>query len=227
MLFSLPLSTHHTTQGGDLFKKIVPDVGIPEADARTYFQQLISALWFCHARHVAHRDIKPENLLFSSSGELKVADFGLSGIQKINEGGHVSYSLRLQVCLFPSTHTHTHHRTQTICGTPNYVAPEVISDETMGYDGFKADIWSCGVVLYHMLCGHLPFRGPGVRDVLRRITFEDPEKSDKVSHDALDLILIMLMKDPVQRGSLRSIVKHPWFAAGFDYDDLDEENAPP
>ena len=85
-------------QGGELFEKISPNKGMPEEDGRRYFQQLISAMWFCHASGVAHRDIKPENLILSETGVLKVTDFGLSNLQKINDSGAVSSSLRLKVC---------------------------------------------------------------------------------------------------------------------------------
>ena len=111
-------------RGGELFNKVAKG-RLKEEVARNYFQQLVSAVEFCHARGVFHRDLKPENLLLDQDGNLKVSDFGLSAVSdQIRQDG-----------LF-----------HTFCGTPAYVAPEVLSRK--GYDGAKVDIWSCGVVLF-------------------------------------------------------------------------------
>ncbi|GJN38056.1 hypothetical protein PR202_gb27064 [Eleusine coracana subsp. coracana] len=118
-------------RGGELFARVAQG-RLKEADARRYFQQLVSAVAFCHARGVFHRDIKPENLLVDDAGDLKVSDFGLSAVaEQMRHDG-----------LF-----------HTFCGTPAYVAPEVLSRR--GYDAGKADLWSCGVVLF-VLCAGLP-----------------------------------------------------------------------
>ncbi|KAM3192309.1 hypothetical protein ACQJBY_069501 [Aegilops geniculata] len=116
--------------GGELFDKIARQGKLRENEARKYFQQLIDAINYCHSKGVYHRDLKPENLLLDSRGNLKVSDFGLSSL---SENGFL----------------------HTTCGTPNYVAPEVLSDG--GYDGSAADIWSCGVILYVLMAGYLPF----------------------------------------------------------------------
>ncbi|XP_020090729.1 CBL-interacting protein kinase 8 isoform X3 [Ananas comosus] len=118
--------------GGELFDKIVHRGKLSEADSRRYFQQLIDGVDFCHTKGVYHRDLKPENLLLDSQGNLKISDFGLSALP--DQG----------VSLL-----------RTTCGTPNYVAPEVLSHK--GYNGAIADIWSCGVILYVLLAGYLPF----------------------------------------------------------------------
>ncbi|KAK1316738.1 CBL-interacting serine/threonine-protein kinase 25 [Acorus calamus] len=108
---------------------------LPEPLARRYFQQLISAVHFCHGRGVSHRDIKPENLLLDEAGDLKVSDFGLSALpEQLRQDGLL----------------------HTQCGSPAYVAPEVLRKR--GYDGPKADMWSCGVVLFVLLAGFLPFQ---------------------------------------------------------------------
>nr|GFA79563.1 CBL-interacting serine/threonine-protein kinase 24-like [Tanacetum cinerariifolium] len=118
--------------GGELFDKIVNKGKLSERSARRYFQQLIDAIAYCHGKGVYHRDLKPENLLLDSEGKLKVSDFGLSALPQ--EGVELLY---------------------TTCGTPNYIAPEVLSEN--GYDGAAVDIWSCGVILYVLLAGYLPF----------------------------------------------------------------------
>ncbi|CAH9115299.1 unnamed protein product [Cuscuta europaea] len=118
--------------GGVLFDKIVHQGRLCEDEARRYFQQLIDAVAHCHSKGVYHRDLKPENLLLDSIGNLKVSDFGLSAL--------------------PMQGVELLH---TTCGTPNYVAPEVLGQR--GYDGAAADVWSCGVILYVLLAGSLPF----------------------------------------------------------------------
>eukprot|EP00261_Vitis_vinifera_P023460 XP_010655435.1 PREDICTED: CBL-interacting protein kinase 04 isoform X3 [Vitis vinifera] len=120
--------------GGELFDKIASKGRLKEDEARKYFQQLINAVDYCHSRCVFHRDLKPENLLLDANGVLKVSDFGLSALpQQVREDGLL----------------------HTTCGTPNYVAPEVINNK--GYDGAKADLWSCGVILFVLMAGYLPF----------------------------------------------------------------------
>ncbi|KAK7821495.1 cbl-interacting serine/threonine-protein kinase 24, partial [Quercus suber] len=118
--------------GGELFDKIVHQPKLPENECRRYFQQLIDAVAHCHSKGVYHRDLKPENLLLDASCNLKVSDFGLSALPQ--QGVGLLY---------------------TTCGTPNYVAPEVLSNQ--GYDGAAADVWSCGVILYVLMAGYLPF----------------------------------------------------------------------
>ncbi|KAF9609669.1 hypothetical protein IFM89_017848 [Coptis chinensis] len=118
--------------GGELFDKIVHHGRLSEAEARRYFQQLIDGVDYCHSKGVYHRDLKPENLLLDSLGNLKISDFGLSALPP--QGVSIL---------------------RTTCGTPNYVAPEVLSHK--GYDGAVADVWSCGVILYVLMAGYLPF----------------------------------------------------------------------
>lgn len=120
--------------GGELFDKIATRNRLGEDEAKNYFQQLVNAVDYCRSRGVYHRDLKPENLLLNANGVLKVSDFGLSALsQQVWEDGLL----------------------HTACGTPNYVAPEVIKSK--GYDGAKSDIWSCGVVLFVLMAGYLPF----------------------------------------------------------------------
>ncbi|VAI89998.1 unnamed protein product [Triticum turgidum subsp. durum] len=112
-------------RGGPLYRHIPANSGLKEDETRRIFQQLVSALTFCHAQGVYHRDIKPDNLLVDEHGNLKVADFGLSA--------HADTARREALL-------------HTVCGTPLYVPPEVFARR--GYDGAKADAWSCGIVLF-------------------------------------------------------------------------------
>nr|XP_029119892.1 CBL-interacting protein kinase 9 isoform X5 [Elaeis guineensis] len=131
--------------GGELFDKIVKHGRLKEDEARRYFQQLINAVDYCHSRGVYHRDLKPENLLLDSYGNLKVSDFGLSAFApQIREDGLL----------------------HTACGTPNYVAPEVLNDK--GYDGTASDIWSCGVILFVLMAGYLPFDEPNLMALYKK-----------------------------------------------------------
>ncbi|KAJ6731849.1 NON-SPECIFIC SERINE/THREONINE PROTEIN KINASE [Salix purpurea] len=131
--------------GGELFDKIASKGRLKEDEARKYFQQLICAVDYCHSRGVYHRDLKPENLLMDANGILKVSDFGLSALpQQVREDGLL----------------------HTTCGTPNYVAPEVINNK--GYDGARADLWSCGVILFVLMAGYLPFEEPNLMALYKK-----------------------------------------------------------
>ncbi|KAL0363478.1 UNVERIFIED_CONTAM: CBL-interacting serine/threonine-protein kinase [Sesamum calycinum] len=132
-------------KGGELFNKVAKG-RLKEEVARKYFQQLVSAVGFCHARGVYHRDLKPENILLDEDGNLKVSDFGLSAIsEQIKQDG-----------LF-----------HTFCGTPAYVAPEVLARK--GYDAAKVDIWSCGVILFVLMAGYLPFHDQNIMLMYKKI----------------------------------------------------------
>ncbi|KAJ4720187.1 Non-specific serine/threonine protein kinase [Melia azedarach] len=136
-------------KGGELFRKVSKGK-LKEDTVRKYFQQLIRAIDFCHSRGISHRDLKPENLLLDENGILKVSDFGLSALA---ESKHQDGLLH------------------TTCGTPAYVAPEVICRQ--GYDGAKSDIWSCGVILYVLLAGYLPFHDSNLMAMYRKIAKAD------------------------------------------------------
>ena len=116
---------------------------LTEDKARRFFQQIMSGVEYCHRHNVVHRDLKPENLLLDQNLNVKIADFGLSNMMTDGE------FLR------------------TSCGSPNYAAPEVISGKL--YAGPEVDIWSCGVILYALLCGTLPFDDEHVPTLFRKI----------------------------------------------------------
>ncbi|KAL3629617.1 CBL-interacting serine/threonine-protein kinase 6 [Castilleja foliolosa] len=174
-------------RGGELFAKIAKG-RLREDTARNYFQQLISAIDFCHSRGVYHRDLKPENLLLDEDGKLKVTDFGLSAF---------------------ADHLRQDGLLHTTCGTPAYVAPEVIGKK--GYDGAKADIWSCGVILYVLLAGYLPFQDDNIVNMYRKIYRGDFKCPPWFSPESRKLITKMLDPNPGTRISISKIMDSSWF----------------
>ncbi|KAI6680431.1 hypothetical protein NL676_034312 [Syzygium grande] len=174
-------------RGGELFAKISKG-RLQEDVARAYFQQLISAVDFCHSRGVYHRDLKPENLLVDENGNLKVTDFGLSAF-----GEHLRQDGLLH----------------TTCGTPAYVAPEVIGKK--GYDGSKADLWSCGVILYVLLAGCLPFQDDNIMVMYRKIYRGDFKCPPWFSPEARRLVTRLLDPNPSTRITISKITDSSWF----------------
>ncbi|XP_072997302.1 CBL-interacting protein kinase 29-like [Typha latifolia] len=179
--------------GGELFHRLESRGRFPEDLARRYFQQLISAVGFCHARGVFHRDLKLENLLLDEKGDLKVTDFGLSAqVDQIRNDG-----------LF-----------HTLCGTPAYVAPDILSKK--GYDADKVDIWSCGVILFLLIAGYLPFNDPNLMAMYKKIYRGEFRCPSWTSPELRNLIERILDPNPKTRISLAGIINHPWFKKGLD-----------
>ncbi|GMN35296.1 hypothetical protein TIFTF001_005200 [Ficus carica] len=178
-------------RGGELFAKVARGK-LREDQARRYFQQLISAVDFCHSRGVSHRDLKPENLLLDDNEDLKISDFGLSALPE---------QLRHDGLL------------HTQCGTPAYVAPEVLRKK--GYDGSKADIWSCGVVLFVLLAGFLPFRDENLMKMYRKVFKAEFECPNWFSAESRRLVCKLLVADPDRRITIQGIMRVPWFCKGF------------
>ncbi|XP_052182618.1 CBL-interacting serine/threonine-protein kinase 6-like [Diospyros lotus] len=174
-------------RGGELFSKIAKG-RLREDLAKQYFQQLISAVDFCHSRGVYHRDLKPENLLLDDGGNLKVTDFGLSAF---------------------SGHQRQDGLLHTTCGTPAYVAPEVIGKK--GYDGAKADLWSCGVILYVLLAGFLPFQEDNIVAMYRKIYRGDFKCPPWFSPESRRLVTKLLDPNPSSRISISKIMESSWF----------------
>lgn len=170
---------------GELFDVIVTNGYIPTDTALDYFHQLVHAIRFCHNRGVAHRDIKLDNVLICGDGRLKLADFGMS-------------------CLFfPQS------LLQTACGSPHYCAPEVLS-ETL-YDGYAADVWSLGVVLFSMITGGLPLDDENTTRLMTKIRRGLFYMPAAVQDDVGHVIRRMLDTDPAARITLDEIVELPWF----------------
>ncbi|XP_065860073.1 CBL-interacting serine/threonine-protein kinase 9 [Euphorbia lathyris] len=178
--------------GGELFDKIAKFGRLNEDEARKYFQQLIHAVDYCHSRGVFHRDLKPENLLLDTYGYLKVSDFGLSAFAPQVRGDGLLH---------------------TACGTPNYVAPEVLKDK--GYDGTTSDIWSCGVILYVLMAGYLPFDEPNLMGLYKKICNADFTFPPWFSSGAKKLIKRILDPNPLTRITFSEIFEDAWFKKGY------------
>eukprot|EP00252_Welwitschia_mirabilis_P013557 TRINITY_DN297_c0_g1_i1.p1 TRINITY_DN297_c0_g1~~TRINITY_DN297_c0_g1_i1.p1 ORF type:complete len:513 (-),score=94.00 TRINITY_DN297_c0_g1_i1:271-1809(-) len=172
-------------KSGELFDYIVEKGRLQEDEARCFFQQIISGVEYCHRNMVVHRDLKPENLLLDSKCNVKIADFGLSNIMR--DG----------------------HFLKTSCGSPNYAAPEVISGKL--YAGPEVDVWSCGVILYALLCGSLPFDDENIPNLFKKIKGGIYTLPSHLSSGARDLIPRMLVVDPMKRMNIPEIRQHPWF----------------
>ncbi|XP_042479480.1 CBL-interacting serine/threonine-protein kinase 14-like [Macadamia integrifolia] len=177
-------------KGGELFAKVAKG-RLNEDLNRRYFQQLIFAVGYCHSHGVFHRDLKPENVLIDESGDLKVTDFGLSAItEQIRDDGML----------------------HTLCGTPAYVAPEILAKK--GYDGAKVDIWSCGIILYVLNAGFLPFNDPNLMTMYKKIyrgVFRCPKW---FSPELRRLLSRLLDTNPDTRITVNEILHDQWFKKG-------------
>ncbi len=183
--------------GGELFDHILAHRYLKEKDASRLFAQLISGVAYCHAKKIVHRDLKLENLLLDRNRNVIITDFGFA-----NRFEHKADDLM-----------------QTSCGSPCYAAPELVISEGM-YVGSAVDIWSCGVILYAMLAGYLPYDddpanpdGDNINLLYKYIVNTPLTFPDYISADARDLLSLMLVPDPAKRSDLRTIMAHPWLAA--------------
>ncbi|KAL1963464.1 hypothetical protein VTN77DRAFT_8365 [Rasamsonia byssochlamydoides] len=169
----------------ELFDYLVKRGKCNDDEARKFFQQIICAVEYCHRHKIVHRDLKPENLLIDSEKNVKIADFGLSNI--MTDGNFL----------------------KTSCGSPNYAAPEVISGKL--YAGPEVDVWSCGVILYVLLVGRLPFDDDYIPALFRKINEGKFHVPPYISPGAQRLIKAMLQVNPVHRITIPEIRQDPWF----------------
>ncbi|XP_038892877.1 SNF1-related protein kinase catalytic subunit alpha KIN10-like isoform X1 [Benincasa hispida] len=174
-------------KSGELFDYIVEKGRLKEDEARRIFQQIICGVEHCHRNMIVHRDLKPENVLLDSNFNVKVADFGFSNVM------------------------YDGHFFKTSCGSPNYAAPEVISGKL--YAGPEVDIWSCGVILYAILCGSLPFDNENILILRQKIKNGVYKLPSYLSAEARNLISSLLIVDPLRRITMPQIRQHPWFQA--------------
>jgi len=175
---------------GELFKYVVEKKRLDEREACKFLHQIVAGLYYCHKRHVAHRDMKLENVLLDSSMNIKIIDFGLSNILSTDGA-----------------------KLKTACGSPSYAAPEVLQGKR--YSGPYVDIWAVGIIMFAMLCGHLPFDDGNVERLYKKIISGVFTIPSHVSKDAADLLKHILVVDPERRYSLDDIMAHPWFTGNY------------
>ncbi|KAG1432161.1 hypothetical protein G6F59_000461 [Rhizopus arrhizus] len=190
--------------GGELFDYILKHRFLQENEAKRLFAQLISGVHYMHQKHIVHRDLKLENLLLSKDRDIIITDFGFANRFKLEHQD-------LMV---------------TSCGSPCYAAPELVisDDENIHYVGTAVDIWSCGVILFAMLCGYLPFdddpnnpQGTNIHLLYKYIINTPLELPSSMSEEAKDLLKRMLVPDPSKRCTMDEIRSHPWLE---EYHDL-------
>ena len=180
---------------GELFDYIVSHQKLDENEASIFFYQLINGVDYIHKKGVAHRDLKPENLLLTVDNILKIIDFGLS--HEYDENSLL----------------------KTKCGSPSYAAPEIIKGKL--YDGFKTDIWCCGIILYAMLCGYLPFEGDNNRELFTNILECNPEYPSFLSKNSKKLIQNLLKINPDERLTIEDIKKNDFYLKGKELCKID------
>ena len=172
-------------KGGELFDYIVKNKRLTEKVACNFFQQIIDGVEYLHNQGIIHRDLKPENLLLDYKNQIKISDFGLSTFYTKN------------------------NFLQTACGTPSYAPPEMLDGQQ--YNGEASDIWSCGIILYAMLCGTLPFTESKEEIIVKKIKTHDYVIPSYLSKDAQDILNKILKINPEERLTINDIKKHPWF----------------
>lgn len=174
-------------EGGELFDYMCDRGPLPKPEACNIFQQIMTALHYCHTFNIAHRDLKPENILLDKSKKLvKIADFGMAAWQGKTD------------------------LLNTACGSPHYAAPEVIDSASSPYNGTASDVWSCGVILYALLTGRLPFDDEDIIPLLEKVRFGKYTLPPGMDPQAKDLITKMLQKDPKKRITVLEILSHPF-----------------
>ncbi|KAK2950847.1 putative serine/threonine protein kinase [Blattamonas nauphoetae] len=175
--------------GGELFDYIVHHGRLKEREACRFFHMLINGVDFCHQFGVIHRDLKPENLMLDGHRNLKIIDFGLSN--RMKPGGLL----------------------KTACGSSCYAAPEMIEGKM--YDGRCSDIWSCGVILFALVCGFLPFEDQNTQALYQKILHARYRPPSTLSAECRNLISKILEVDPTKRYTAAQIRQHPWYLDNF------------
>nr|UAJ21407.1 RAC serine/threonine-protein kinase [Cyrtorhinus lividipennis] len=191
--------------GGELFFHLSRERVFTEDRTRFYGAEIIDALGYLHAQGIIYRDLKLENLLLDKDGHIKIADFGLCK-EDINYG----------------------NTTKTFCGTPEYLAPEVLEDNDYGR---AVDWWGIGVVMYEMMCGRLPFYNRDHDVLFTLILMEEVKFPRTISSEARDLLGGLLVKDPNRRlgggpDDAKDIKAHPFFSS-INWTDLYQKKIPP
>ncbi|KAM6915064.1 MAP/microtubule affinity-regulating kinase 3-like [Xenentodon cancila] len=180
--------------GGEVFDYLVAHGRMKEKEARAKFRQIISAVQYCHQKHIVHRDLKAENLLLDADMNIKIADFGFSN--EFTVGGKLD----------------------TFCGSPPYAAPELFQGKK--YDGPEVDVWSLGVILYTLVSGSLPFDGQNLKELRERVLRGKYRIPFYMSTDCENLLKRFLVLNPVKRGTLEQIMRDRWISGGSDDEQL-------
>ncbi|KAM4541611.1 MAP/microtubule affinity-regulating kinase 3a isoform 11-T11 [Fundulus diaphanus] len=180
--------------GGEVFDYLVAHGRMKEKEARSKFRQIVSAVQYCHQKHIVHRDLKAENLLLDADMNIKIADFGFSN--EFTMG----------------------NKLDTFCGSPPYAAPELFQGKK--YDGPEVDVWSLGVILYTLVSGSLPFDGQNLKELRERVLRGKYRIPFYMSTDCENLLKRFLVLNPAKRGTLEQIMKDRWINAGFEEDEL-------
>ena len=175
-------------QYGELFLHIINNRRLDDKQAAFFFFQLINGLNYLHINTIVHRDLKPENILLAKGKILKIIDFGLSNYSSDNQ------------------------YLNTPCGSPSYASPEMIRGKK--YNGFLSDIWSCGVILYVMLCGYLPFDGFNNNELFKKILKCKVNYPNNIDKSAIDLMKNILVANPDKRMDIYKIKSHPFYLKG-------------
>ncbi|XP_007035994.2 PREDICTED: CBL-interacting serine/threonine-protein kinase 1 isoform X1 [Theobroma cacao] len=186
--------------GGELFDRIASKGKLSESQGRKLFQQLIDGVSYCHGKGVYHRDLKLENVLIDAKGNIKISDFGLSALPQHIRGDGLLH---------------------TTCGSPNYVAPEILANK--GYDGATSDIWSCGVILYVILTGYLPFDDRNLAVLYQKIFKGDAQIPKWLSSGARNMIRRILDPNPDTRITIAGIEDDEWFKQDYTPAVADDE----
>jgi len=171
--------------GGELFDYIVQHGRAEEREACRFLHQILAGVEQIHEMRVCHRDLKPENLLLDERKDIKIVDFGLSNTYQEEQ------------------------LLQTACGSPCYAAPEMIAGQM--YAPPMVDIWSCGVILFALVCGYLPFEDQNHTELYKKILAAEYEMPNFISAEVADLIRCMLTTDPAERLKLDGIRQHAWY----------------
>ncbi|CAE7416206.1 OSK1 [Symbiodinium natans] len=171
--------------GGELFDYIVAQGRVKEREACRFFHQIMAGVEQIHRMNVVHRDLKPENLLLDEQRNIKIVDFGLSNTYQDGQ------------------------LLKTACGSPCYAAPEMVAGQR--YVPSRCDVWSCGVILFALVCGYLPFEDQNTSALYRKILNADYQAPKFISESVRDLIARMLNTDPEQRFTTSKIRAHAWY----------------
>lgn len=169
-------------EGGELFDYLIKKGRLEEREAVHYFRQIIHGVDYCHRFNICHRDLKPENLLLDKHRNIKIADFGMAALETSDK------------------------MLETSCGSPHYASPEIVAGKS--YHGSSSDIWSCGIILFALLTGHLPFDDDNIRKLLLKVQEGKFQMPPDLSPHAKDLIWKMLRVDPNTRITMPDILKH-------------------